>query len=74
MIIAIKAFLAQHELVNVQQLAKAFDTSSSTLEPILERFVAKGMIRRYQPCQNCQLACQNCSSTNNPWYQWCNSV
>lgn len=73
MIIEIKAFFAQHKLVSTRQLTSTFSLHASALEPMLQHWIKKGLIKAYRPCNDCQLACHSCANSKINWYQWCAS-
>lgn len=70
MIIELKAYIAKHQTVNLVQLCKAFMTNAQTLEPMLQHWLNKGLIKPYSPCNSCQISCQGCSTAISHWYQW----
>jgi len=70
MILALKTYFAKHKLVSTRQLSKEFMTTSLALEPMLQHWLNKGLIKPYQPCNSCSMACGGCSSPLDHWYQW----
>jgi FeoC like transcriptional regulator len=74
MILALKAYIAQHKLVNTVKLCEVFAVTAEALEPMLQHWVQKGLLKPYEPCKNCHQLCHGCPSATPAWFLWHESV
>ncbi len=66
MLLQLRDFIARERLVSTQQLARMFHMDLSALQPMLDRWVVKGVIES-QEKSGCHTPCKGCK-TNAPVY------
>ncbi len=70
MLLQIRDFIHREQVVSMQQLTREFHVEEQALQPMLEIWVRRGVIR---PCQEkvaCKSSCFRCSSTTPLFYQF----
>lgn len=67
MLLQVLDFIKQQGMVNTQQLTRHFKIDEQALQPMLELWVKKGMIRPCQQAIHCQSSCFKCR-INAPGY------
>jgi predicted ArsR family transcriptional regulator len=68
----LKAYLAAHRRVELNQLAHRFDVAPDALRGMLDRWVEKGRIRRLDPgpgADRCDTCC-GCRVSQPEIYEW----
>lgn len=71
MLLQIRDFIHREGLVSTQQLSREFQMERSALQPILDLWVSKGVIKKCQEESSCQSACFKCR-TPPEYYQYLN--
>ena len=70
MLLQIRDFICRQGMVSTQQLTREFHVDLSALEPMLNLWVNKGVIRQSQDKASCQSACFKCNSQSLAYYQY----
>ena len=61
MLLQLRDFIAREQVVSTQQLTRAFHIELTALQPMLDRWVLKGMIEPQEkagcssPCRSCKI-------------------
>ena len=61
--------IKREKIVSVEHLTRTFQISLTALEPMLERWIKRGVIQRCQPSLKCASACMQCNTKNLVYYQ-----
>ena len=69
-LLQIRDFIRREGVVSTQQLTREFRLDLSALQPMLDLWVRKGMIGKYQEKANCQSACFKCRIQPPEYYQY----
>lgn len=69
MLLHIRDFIRHQGVVSTQQLTREFHLELPALQPMLDMWVAKGVIRQCQEKANCQSACYKCRVRSFDYYQ-----
>lgn len=70
MLLQIRDFIRREGVVSTQQLTREFRLDLSALQPMLDLWVRKGMIRKCQEKANCQSTCFKCRIQSPEYYQY----
>lgn len=62
MLLEIRQYILRHGVVSTQQLARAFQLDSQALQPMLDIWVKKGVIRPGASPKNCRGGCVRCDT------------
>jgi predicted HTH transcriptional regulator len=62
-------FIQREEIVSEQQLTRTFKITTQTLQPMLERWIKRGMIKKLSPTPSCKSVCTQCNETTLNFYQ-----
>ena len=67
MLLQIRDYICRQGVVSTQQLTREFHLDLPALQPMLDLWIGKGVIRKCQEKANCQGTCFKCR-TNAPEY------
>ncbi len=70
MLLQIRDFIQKNQVVNLQQLTREFHIEEQALQPMLQIWIDKGVVR---PCQDkaaCQSSCFRCSTKAIVYYEF----
>jgi len=70
MLLKIRNFISQAGMVSTQQLTREFNVDLTALQPMLDLWVAKGILRKCQEQSNCQRSCFKCRVNAPEYYQY----
>jgi hypothetical protein len=70
MLLQIRDYICHQGTVSVQQLAREFRLELQALQPMLDLWIHKGVIRKCQEQANCQSACFKCRVKSFDYYQY----
>jgi hypothetical protein len=62
MLLQIREYIKREEVVSTQQLSREFHLDSAALQPMLEVWLRKGVIRQCTENTRCKSACFKCQS------------
>lgn len=62
MLLQIREFIQREQVVSTQQLTRQFMMDEQALQPMLDIWVHKGIIRVCEEKQNCKSACFKCKT------------
>lgn len=71
MLLQIRDFIRQQQVVSTQQLAREFQLDEQALQPMLDVWVRHGVIRQCQEKPGCQKSCFRCAATAPRFYLYC---
>ncbi|MCX7117220.1 MAG: FeoC-like transcriptional regulator [Legionellales bacterium] len=69
MLLQIRDFIVREKVVSTQQLAREFQVDEEALQPMLEIWVKRGVIRKCQEEVACQSGCFRCKIGTPVFYQ-----
>lgn len=69
MLLQVRDTIRQARMMSVQQLARHLGIDESTLQPMLDLWVKKGVIKLYTDASECNRSCGGCHSGRNVLYQ-----
>jgi hypothetical protein len=70
MLLQIRDYICRAGVVSTQQLTREFHLDLSALQPMLDLWVNKGIIRKFQDKINCQSTCFKCRTQPPEYYQY----
>ena len=70
MLLQLRDFIHREQVVSTQQLSRAFHVDEQALQPMLDVWVRRGVIRQCQEKPSCQSACFRCISNAPIFYQF----
>ncbi|MDR3504473.1 MAG: FeoC-like transcriptional regulator [Legionella sp.] len=70
MLLQIRDYICRQGVVSTQQLTREFHLDLPALQPMLDLWVKKGVIRKCQEKANCQSACFKCRINALEYYQY----
>ncbi|KTD44219.1 FeoC-like transcriptional regulator [Legionella parisiensis] len=70
MLLQIRNYICREGLVSTQQLTREFRLDLPALQPMLDLWIGKGVIRKCQEKANCQSTCFKCRSNSPEYYQY----
>lgn len=68
MLLQIREYIKKEKVVSSQQIARTFGVDEHTLQPILNIWIAKGVIRPYQMKASCSSQCFRCKGITSPTF------
>lgn len=71
MLSIIRNFIQVQRVVSMEQLSREFSIAVEALEPILEFWVNRGVIRKANQQKDCGSGCRTCHSKQITYYEWC---
>jgi hypothetical protein len=69
MLLQIREYIQRHQLVSTQQLAREFHIDEQALQPILDVWLSKQVIKRCDNQDACRRACGGCAGRAPVYYQ-----
>ncbi len=69
MLLQLRDFIAREHLVSTQQLTRAFHIELTALQPMLDRWVAKGVIESQEKA-SCGSPCRGCKTQALAYYRY----
>lgn len=69
MLLQIRDFIQRERVVSTQQLAREFHVEEQALQPMLDIWIHRGVIRQCQEKTACKGSCFRCSTTAPVFYQ-----
>ena len=70
MLLALRNYLAKERCVSLKQISRAFQVDIKALEPMLEVWVARGIIVKMVKENACSGACAGCYPEMTKYYQY----
>ena len=70
MLLLIRDYIHREQLVSTERLAREFHLDEQALQPMLDVWANKGVIRRYQEKEACQSSCFRCPTKGPVFYQF----
>lgn len=70
MLLQIRDYICREGVVSAQQLTREFRIDLSALQPMLDRWIDKGVISKCQEKANCKSACFKCRTQAPEYYQY----
>ncbi|MCE0722396.1 MULTISPECIES: FeoC-like transcriptional regulator [Legionella] len=70
MLLQIRNYICREGVVSTQQLTREFRLELTALQPMLDLWIGKGVIRKCQEKGNCQSTCFKCRSNSPEFYQY----
>ena len=70
MLLQIRDYLCRLSVASNQQIAREFQLDPQALQPMLELWIKKGVIRCYQEKKGCQSRCFKCNIEPPLYYQY----
>lgn len=73
MLFELRNYIKKHNTVSIMQIAREFRVDSQALQPMLDFWVKKGVVKIYNSPVNCKSVCGGCSQKDvNLYYSWIN--
>jgi len=69
MLLQIRDFIHKNQVVSVQQIVREFHIDEQALQPMLQIWVDKGIIRSCQEKKGCQSSCFRCNTKLPQFYE-----
>lgn len=70
MLLQIREFIHREHVVSMQQLAREFHVDEQALQPMLDVWIRRGVIRQYEEKPGCKKSCFRCSTNTPAYYQF----
>ena len=70
MLLELRDFLQREQVVSTQQLSRAFHVDEQALQPMLDIWIRRGVIRQCHEKTACQSSCFRCSANTPVFYQF----
>jgi hypothetical protein len=70
MLLQIRDYIGRQGVVSTQQLTREFHIELLALQPMLDLWVGKGIIRKCQEKAHCQSTCFKCRVQSLEYYQY----
>lgn len=70
MLLQLRDYLAKEGFVSLEQLARAFKTDATALEPMLDVWVARGVLQVDEQQVACATACGGCGGGAPKYYRY----
>lgn len=71
MLSLIRNYIQVQHVVSMEQLSREFAIAVEALEPILEFWAKRGVIRQAKQEKNCGSGCHTCHLKQIIYYEWC---
>lgn len=62
MLLQIRDFIYREQVVSIQQLSREFHVEEQALQPMLDIWIRRGVIRECQEKTSCQTKCFGCNT------------
>lgn len=73
MLLQIRDFIQREQVASTQQLSREFRIDEQALQPMLDIWVSKGVIKPCEDKAGCQSACARCKTNAPVFYEACYS-
>lgn len=73
MLLQIRDFLRREQVASNQQIAREFQIDTQALQPMLDLWMRKGVIKYCQEKSACQSRCFKCQTQPPIYYQYCHT-
>lgn len=73
MLLQLRDFIHREQVVSTQQLAREFHVDELALQPMLDIWTRRGVIRQCQEKTACKRSCFRCSTNTPVYYQFISS-
>lgn len=70
MLLQLRDYIDHAGVVSTQQLARAFHMDTTALQPMLDIWLKKGVIRQCEETTSCQRRCFRCKPSTPVFYQF----
>ena len=70
MLLQLRDYLAKERFVSLEQLARVFKTDKTALEPMLDIWVARGVLQVDEQQVACATACGGCGGDTPKYYRY----
>ena len=70
MLLQIRDFIQRQHVVSTQQLSREFRVDEQALQPMLDLWVRRGVIRQCQEKSECKSSCFRCNTNAPVYYQF----
>lgn len=72
MLLALREFVQRHHVVSAEQLAREFKIAVEALEPMLNIWINKGLLKKTNKGDNCGSGCNSCKPKARQlnYYEW----
>jgi hypothetical protein len=70
MLLQIREYISREQVVSTQQLVREFCLELPALQPMLDLWVKKGAIEKYQDQGHCQSSCFKCREKPPEYYRY----
>ena len=70
MLLQLRNYIQRSQVVSTQQLSREFHVDEQALQPMLEIWVRKGVIRLCQEKVACKSSCSRCSTNAPVFYEF----
>lgn len=70
MLLALLDFIKKSHCVSLEQLSREFHVDEDALSPMLEKWVAKGVVKSYYQALKCARRCTSCKVNRLVFYQF----
>ncbi|MGL5741179.1 MAG: FeoC-like transcriptional regulator [Legionella sp.] len=70
MLLQLRDYICREGVVSTQQLTREFRLDLQALQPMLDLWMNKGVIRKCQEQKNCQSTCFKCRTHSPEYYQY----
>lgn len=70
MLLQIRDYIQREQVVSRQQLVREFHVDEQALQPMLDVWIRRGVIRQCQEKATCQSSCFRCSTKAPVYYQF----
>lgn len=74
MLLQIRDYVVREGVVSTQQLTREFHLELSALQPMLDLWVRKGLIRKVEENNKCQSSCFKCRAHSPQFYEKCGNL
>lgn len=69
-LLQLRDYLAKEQFVSIEQLARAFKTDVTALEPMLDVWVTRGVLQVEEKKAGCATACGGCRGDAPKYYRY----
>ncbi len=70
MLLALLDYIKKGQCVSIEQLSREFHIEEQALLPMLEKWVAKGVLKSFQRALKCAQKCASCRTNHLIFYQY----
>jgi hypothetical protein len=70
MLLQLRDYIKKGQTVSIEQLAREFHIDSQALQPMLDIWVNKGVVKKHDKKLSCKTLCSSCNINNPVYYHW----